>query len=49
MRTVMGRETWNMEASEAAEGMIALLESGDIHTRGTWYMDYKGTSMMPKK
>lgn len=46
MRTVMGRETWNMEASEAAEGMIALLESGDIHTRGTWYMDYKGMDMM---
>lgn len=49
MRTVMGRETWNMEASEAAEGMIALLESGDIHTRGTWYMDYKGVKMMPEK
>ena len=48
MRTVMGRETWNMEASEAAEGMIALLESGDIHTRGTWYMDYKGMDMMPR-
>ncbi len=49
MRTAMGRETWNMEASEAAEGMIALLESGDIHTRGTWYMDYKGIPMMPEK
>jgi NAD(P)-dependent dehydrogenase (short-subunit alcohol dehydrogenase family) len=49
MRTVMGRETWNMEASEAAAGMIALLESGDIHRRGTWYMDYKGMDMMEKR
>ena len=48
MRTVMGRETWNMEVSEAAEGIRALLESGDIHTRGTWYMDYKGMNMMPR-
>ncbi len=48
MRTVMGRETWNMEASEAARPLISLLETGEIHNKGTWYMDYKGESMMPK-
>jgi hypothetical protein len=43
----MGRETWNMEASEAARSLVELLESGDIHNKGTWYMDYKGDTMMP--
>ncbi len=47
MRTVMGRETWNMEASETARSLVALLETGGIHNRGTWYMDYKGMDMMP--
>jgi NAD(P)-dependent dehydrogenase (short-subunit alcohol dehydrogenase family) len=46
MRTVMGRETWNMEASETAKSLVSLLETGEIHNRGTWYMDYKGDSMM---
>ena len=49
MRTVMGRETWNMEASEAAESMANLLETGEIHNKGTWYMDYKGDNMMPMR
>jgi len=49
MRTVMGRETWNMEASETARSMCELLESGEIHEKGTWYMDYKGMDMMPKR
>lgn len=47
MRTVMGRETWNMEASETARSMVSLLATGEIHNKGTWYMDYKGDSMMP--
>lgn len=46
MRTVMGRETWNMEASETAGSLVTLLETGGIHNRGTWYMDYKGMDMM---
>lgn len=49
MRTVMGRETWNMEASETARSLVSLLATGEIHNRGTWYMDYKGDSMMPKR
>lgn len=49
MRTVMGRETWNMEASETARSLVSLLETGDIHNRGTWYMDYNGDSMMPQR
>ena len=48
MRTVMGRETWNMEASETAELLMAMIESGEIHNKGTWYMDYKGMDMMPR-
>lgn len=47
MRTVMGRETWNMEASETARSLVTLLETDEIHNRGTWYMDYKGMDMMP--
>lgn len=47
MRTVMGRETWNMEASETARSLVGLLERGEIHEKGTWYMDYKGMDMMP--
>ena len=46
IRTVMGRETWNIEPEEAACGMLDLLESGNIHRKGTWYMDYKGMDMM---
>jgi NAD(P)-dependent dehydrogenase (short-subunit alcohol dehydrogenase family) len=48
MRTVMGRETWNMEAADAAKSMCEMLESGEIHRKDTWYMDYKGMDMMPK-
>jgi NAD(P)-dependent dehydrogenase (short-subunit alcohol dehydrogenase family) len=48
MRTLMGRETWNMEASETARSLTQLIESGKIHRRGTWYMDYKGMDMMSR-
>ncbi|MDL2205850.1 SDR family NAD(P)-dependent oxidoreductase [Eubacteriales bacterium OttesenSCG-928-N13] len=47
MRTVMGRDTWNMEADESARSLISMIESGEIHNKGTWYMDYKGMNMMP--
>lgn len=49
MRTVMGRETWNMEAGETARSMCGLLESGEIHRKGTWYMDYAGVDLLGKK
>lgn len=49
MRTVMGRETWNMEAGETARSMCDLLESGKIHEKGAWYMDYAGVDLLGKK
>lgn len=49
MKTVMGRETWNMGADETARALMSLLQSGEIHRKGAWYMDYKGMDMMPGK
>jgi NAD(P)-dependent dehydrogenase (short-subunit alcohol dehydrogenase family) len=47
MRTVMGRETWNMEAAETARSLAELLETGAIHEKGAWYIDYKGNNLLP--
>lgn len=49
MRTVMGRETWNMEPDETARELTRMLETGAIHEKGCWYMDYKGADMMPAR
>jgi 3-hydroxy acid dehydrogenase / malonic semialdehyde reductase len=49
MRTVMGRETWNMEASQTAKSICAMLSSGEIHEKGTWYMDYAGVDLLPRR
>lgn len=46
MNTDMGRETQQIEPEETAAGLLHLIESGELHRKGTWYMDYKGRDML---
>jgi NAD(P)-dependent dehydrogenase (short-subunit alcohol dehydrogenase family) len=45
MKTVMGRETFQIEASEASSSIYQLISGGEIKNKGSWYIDYKGMDM----
>ena len=45
MNTEMGRTTAQIEASESAEGIYALMTAKKTISRDCWYIDYNGKPM----
>jgi NAD(P)-dependent dehydrogenase (short-subunit alcohol dehydrogenase family) len=49
IRTVMGRDTWLIEAAESAEGIVKLITEGQMGQMDSWYIDYLGQDMLREK
>lgn len=49
IRTLMGRDTWLIEAAESAEGIVKLIAEGRMGQIDSWYIDYRGQDMLKER